>query len=321
MRGDPEALYALARRTLIDALELLEAHRDAVILVGAQAIYLHTGEADVAVAPTTKDADLALLGETVGIDLELEAQERNVGPFRADILCKDTATNHWVLIENQLERTDHTHLGQLLTYAAGLDAVTIVWIAADFTDEHRAALDWLNEKTEDSVDFFGLEIELWRIGDSPPAPKFNVVSKPNNWSATVAGGVRRIETTELTPTKELQYEYWEAFRKALLERGFLRPPPARPTHEMDIALGRAGIVLRARLTSREKWIQAAVVIMDRQRNAFWFGRLEDQKDKIDQELGFGLTWNGAAVPRENRIYVRLPDTNFRDRSNWPRQHA
>ncbi|MGE0205785.1 MAG: hypothetical protein AB7E70_03035 [Hyphomicrobiaceae bacterium] len=88
------------------------------------------------------EANLRLLGETIGLELELEAEEKRVGPFRADILCKDTLDGSWVLIENQLERTDHTHLGQLMTYAAGLQTVTIVWVAAKFTEEHRAALDW-----------------------------------------------------------------------------------------------------------------------------------------------------------------------------------
>ena len=120
--------------------------------------------------------NLSVLGETLGIDLELEAQERSVGPFRADILCKDIATDSWVLVENQLERTDHIHLGQLLTYASGLEAVTIVWIAAQFTDEHRSTLDWLNRITDARFRFFGLEVELWRIGDSLPAPRFSVIA-------------------------------------------------------------------------------------------------------------------------------------------------
>src|SRR5437762_8950858 len=118
--------------------------------------------------------NLKLLAETVGIELECEAQEKEVGPFRADILCKNTATDSWVLIENQLERTDHCHLGQLLTYAAGLEAVTIVWVAERFTEEHRATLDWLNERTDEKINFFGLEVELWRIGDSAIPPKFNI---------------------------------------------------------------------------------------------------------------------------------------------------
>lgn len=118
-----------------------------------------------------EEANLQLLSDTIGIELELEGQEQNVGPFRADIVCKDTTDGSLVLIENQLEKTDHTHLGQLMTYAAGLDAVSIVWIAERFTEEHRAALDWLNENTNEKIGFFGLEIELWRIGNSPIAPK------------------------------------------------------------------------------------------------------------------------------------------------------
>src|SRR5438128_1646495 len=101
--------------------------------------------------------NLALLADAVGMELELEGQEQRVGPFRADILCKDTGTNQWVLIENQIEPTDHCHLGQLLTYAAGLQAVTIVWVAKTIREEHRAALDWLNKITGDQFNFFGLE--------------------------------------------------------------------------------------------------------------------------------------------------------------------
>lgn len=148
--------------------------------------------------------NLEILGATLGIDLELEAQERRVGPFRADILCKDVGTGHWVLIENQLERTDHNHLGQLLTYASGLEAVTIVWIAARFTEEHRSTLDWLNRITDESFQFFGLEVELWRIGDSAPAPKFNIVSKPNDWSQSVAQAARAIDDAELSDTRAAQ---------------------------------------------------------------------------------------------------------------------
>ncbi len=132
-----------------------------------------------------KEENLALLGETLGMTLVLEEQEKDVGPFRADILCKEPQTDQWVLIENQLERTDHTHLGQIITYAAGLNAVTVVWIAASFTEEHRAALDWLNEITGEGADFFGVQVELYRIGDSPAAPHFTFASKPNAWSKRV----------------------------------------------------------------------------------------------------------------------------------------
>jgi hypothetical protein len=131
-------------------------------------------------------SNLELLGESLGISLELESTEHSVGPFAADILCKDPLSDLWVLIENQLEQTDHTHLGQIITYAAGLNAVTVIWIAGKFVEQHRAALDWLNEITSEGTNFFGVEVELWRIGDSPQmAPKFNIVSKPNAWSKQV----------------------------------------------------------------------------------------------------------------------------------------
>jgi hypothetical protein len=155
-----------------------------------------------------KPENLKLLGDTIGLELELESVEKDVGPFRADILCKNTASSAWVLIENQLERTDHTHLGQLLTYAAGLEAVSIVWVAPRFTEEHRAALDWLNKVTSESVNFFGLEIELWRIGESPIAPKFNIVSQPNDWSKTVSDGARVIGAVAVSETSQLQMKYW-----------------------------------------------------------------------------------------------------------------
>lgn len=107
--------------------------------------------------------NLDILAETLDMELEIEAQEKNVGPFRADILCKDTLDNSWVLIENQLERTDHTHLGQLMTYASGLQAVTIIWISTHFTEEHRSALDWLNTITDDNFTFLALKWSFGRL--------------------------------------------------------------------------------------------------------------------------------------------------------------
>src|SRR5262245_4847212 len=129
--------------------------------------------------------NIRLLGETLRLDLEVDRTEADVGPFRADILCRDLDSNTSVLIENQLERTDHTHLGQIITYASGLDAARIVWVAPTFTEEHRSALDWLNRVTGEHLHFFGVEVELWRIGNSPAAPRFNVVAKPNDWVKTV----------------------------------------------------------------------------------------------------------------------------------------
>lgn len=197
------------------------------------------------------ERNLALLGDVIGVELELEAQEKNVGSFRADILCKDLVTGNWVLIENQLERTDHRHLGQLLTYAAGLKADTIVWIADQFTEEHRAALDWLNEITDDRFSFFGLEIELWKIGESAVAPKFNIVGKPNDWKTTVSDAAKQIEEGGVTEMKLLQREYWSELRNLLLERkGSVKPQKPLPQHWANFAVGKTHFTMHASSTLR-----------------------------------------------------------------------
>ena len=177
-----------------------------------------------------------------------------MGPFRADILCKNTLDGSWVLIENQIEKTDHMHLGQLLTYAAGLEAVTIIWIASKFIEEHRAALDWLNEKTDGRINFFGLEVELWRIGNSPIAPKFNVVSKPNDWSKTVTEAAGRINLTE---TKQLHLEYWTHFSEYVKNNSkILSPQKPLPQNWTNMAIGRSNFYLVATANTWEKQITA-----------------------------------------------------------------
>lgn len=191
--------------------------------------------------PWLAQADnIALLGEAIGIELEVESQEKGVGPFRADILCRDTINNHYVLIENQLERTDHVHLGQLLTYAAGLEAVTIVWVASRFTEEHRAALDWLNNATTSTFNFFGLEIELWKIGDSAMAPKFNVVSQPNDWSKAVREQAASGQATAMSEFQRLHLEFWTQFRRYLEDRGSpIRTNRPSKDHWSNVAVGRS----------------------------------------------------------------------------------
>ena len=127
----------------------------------------------------------AELGEALGMDLELAEAEHSVGDFSLDLIGRDLATNELVIIENQLDRSDHSHLGQLLTYAGGTDAAHIVWIADEFRSEHRAALDWLNERTGQDTRFFAVEVSVVRIGDSPLAPLFDLVVQPNDWQKRV----------------------------------------------------------------------------------------------------------------------------------------
>lgn len=267
-----------------------------------------------------QEENLSLLADTVGLELELQATEQNVGPFRADIVCRDTITDNLVLIENQLERTDHSHLGQILTYAAGLNAVTIVWIAQRITDEHRAALDWLNEVTDSSINFFGLEIELWRIGDSPVAPKFNVVSQPNDWTKTLTKA-RQNAGDEMTPTKQIQLDYWQAFRDYLEQhKSTLKSQKPFPQYWTDFAIGRSYFHLSAWIDVRKKFIGVSLMITTREAKAH-YRLLLQEKAVIETEIGHPVDWN----ERENRhtrsinLYNRSVDPG--NREDWPRQHA
>lgn len=268
-----------------------------------------------------EEANLSLLSETLGIDLELEAVERNVGPFRADILCQDTSDGTWVLIENQLERTDQTHLGQLITYAAGLDAVTIVWISARVADEHRAAADWLNEITKSNVRFFVLEVELWKIGDSPAAPKFNIVSKPNDWSRSTAQARNAIAEGELSPTRLAQKEFWSAV-EGLLGESPHKINPVKPLAQSWLyhGIGRTGFSLGMSMNTRENWIRVAINLMGETAKSN-FDQLAKQRRSIETRLGYPLEWQRLEDKTEARICITRHDTDPLDRQTWPQQHA
>ena len=119
------------------------------------------------------------LGQAVGLVLEFEGKEVAVGPYSADILAKDTGTGQFVVIENQLEKTNHDHLGKCITYSSILNASAVIWVAAEFTEEHKKALDWLNDHTSDEISFYGVKVELLQIDESAPAIQFNIKSSPN----------------------------------------------------------------------------------------------------------------------------------------------
>lgn len=264
-----------------------------------------------------EEGNLGLLGDTVGMELELEAQEKDVGPFRADILCKDTATSDWVLIENQLEKTDHSHLGQLITYAAGLHAVTIVWIAARLTDEHRAALDWLNEITSDEFNFFGLEIELWQIGSSPVAPKFNVVCKPNDWTKSIT---KAASQEVLTDIKRLQLAYWSDFAELLLENnGRIKPTKPLPQHWMNFSVGRSNFTLQTFANTRDRMISVGLFVLGSDAKPH-FHLLHEERETIEREIGESLEWRLLPEKKESQIMLRWRDEDPADRGRWPAQH-
>jgi len=255
-----------------------------------------------------------LLGEALGIELEVETEEMEVGPFRADILCKDGGDN-WVVIENQIDRTDHKHLGQLITYAAGLDALTIIWIADSFMDEHRAAIDWLNQLTDESVNFFGVQIEVWKIGDSEAAPRFNTVAKPNDWSKSVYKRRGRGEgDTQKNPTNR---EFWLGFSDYLkAQKSSIRPGRVGSGTVIRHPMKRKGFHLEGILTQKE--IRAELEIRGNDAKKF-YALLQEQKGEIEAELDEGLTWFNPTNHKKCRIYLSRP-TNIYQGTDWTKDY-
>lgn len=264
-----------------------------------------------------REEHLQILGDTIGLELELEAQEKEVGPFRADILCKNTLDGSWVLIENQIERTDHRHLGQLLTYAAGLDAVTIVWIASKFTEEHRSAIDWLNKITDRNFSFFGLEVELWRINDSVPAPKFNIISQPNDWSSTVSRAARHIEDEGLSGSQELQLKYWSHLSEYLDQNSEikLRSPGAKGWS--DFSLGKTNAILRLSISLQTGKLVAGAYLYKNMKEKY--EQLYERKDSIEASFGEPLEWENN--PNKQTAVIKLEQSaDIKNEIDWVEQH-
>ena len=264
-----------------------------------------------------KEENIKLLGEVLHIELEVEEQEKNVGPFKADILCKDTISDNYVLIENQLEKTDHNHLGQLMTYAAGLNAVTIVWIASKVTEEHRAALDWLNRITDEDINFFGIEIELYKIGESSPAPKFSIVSKPNDWSKTIK---RAVTSGKVSDTKILQQEYWQTLKDYIEStKSFIKPQKPLPQHWTNIAIGRSNFHLSLLVNSKDKVIGIVLAIKGlKAKNNFHTLKDNYEKESL-KVLGNSVEWRELPDAKESHVRL-MQEGDIFNRNEWGKQH-
>jgi hypothetical protein len=266
-----------------------------------------------------KPENLKILGKTLGVVLELEAQEKDVGPFRADILCKNAAgENCRVVIENQIEKTDHKHLGQLLTYASNLEAATIVWISAEFTEQHRAALDWLNQLAGTSARFFGLEIELLTIDGSVPAPRFNVVCKPQDSGPTVHRTAKDSTTGGGgTPLHNLRLKYWAAFRSYLQEHSN-KLQTKEPSGNLwySFKIGATGAHFSSRVFYSERRIEVGLVITCKDAKSI-FNELLSEKHAIEAIIGSPLDWRDKKSPGIN---LSSPADPY-DEATWPQQFA
>ena len=252
------------------------------------------------------------IGEAIGIELEFESKEVSVGPYSADILAKDTGTDKFVVIENQLEKTNHDHLGKCITYASVLDASAVVWIASNFTEEHKKALDWLNDHTSDEIGFYGVKVELWQIDNSQPAVRFNVISSPNE---IVRQATKRKEQGELTETRKTQLDFWTAFREKLATTGkigsFQTP---RPQYWFDLALGKSGVHLSNTFNTDKNEIGVRVYIQNKQVEE-WLPYFELKKELIEKEIGSKLDWNPNPDNRD-KVITLTKHFELENKDNW-----
>lgn len=260
-------------------------------------------------------ANIALIGEALGVEIDPEVQQEvAVGLFSADLLGTDLGSQAAILIENQLDQTNHSHLGQLLTYAGGLDSKILVWVSPSVRDEHRQALTWLNENTTEDILFFGVEIELLRIDGSKPAPHFKVVAAPNEWQKSKrvrAGGGGTPATTE---RNQRYRDFWAGVISELRERepGFTTTSPERAPRQSwcPFSLGRTGFLNN----SAFGWEDGASVLRaevyidtgDRDQNKAAFDALYEQKEAIETEFGAPLIWARRDEVKHSRIYVKRP---------------
>ena len=232
--------------------------------------------------------NLSALGEALGLDLELESREAPVGGYSLDVLARD-GNGRPVIIENQLGPTDHTHLGQLLTYAAGFDANVIVWIAKEFRDEHREALDLLNHRTDEDTEFFGVEVELWKIDESRPAVNFNLISTP------VSGARAKDVVSE-------RRERYREFFQGLIDT-------LREEHQSwySFSSGTSGFNYGANFNAGGRArVELYIDSGEQERNKRTFDRLEEQREAFESGLEDTLEWERLDSRRASRVSIRRP---------------
>lgn len=236
--------------------------------------------------------NIQALSEALGLDLEIIETEGVVGDFWVDMVGKDLGSGRPVVIENQLGSTDHDHLGKLLTYAAGKDTGVAIWVATEFRDEHRQALEWLNSISIEDRLFFGVQVEVFKIGDSLPAPNFDVVVQPSGW-------VKQQRHSVLSPKQEAYQLFFTELLEKLKKKypGITAAKKGLPQNWLAIAAGRSGFEFGAAFVQNGRFRVELYIHGKYSTHAFDF--LREKREEIEEEFGQPLSWE--ELPRGRRV--------------------
>ena len=258
-----------------------------------------------------KEENPEYLNDIIGLTLTDVDKEVYVGPYRCDIVAKDETSGITVIVENQLEGTNHDHLGKIITYASGLNAKVMIWIVKEAKEEHRAAIESLNNNTNNDVNFFLIEIHAYKIGNSDPAPKFEVVEKPNDF---VKRSKVKSDDSDLNKSQGERLAFWEQFNQVVIARD--KPfnlRKATTDHWYDVAMGTSDAHIAIDLVNKDGRIVVECYIND---NKDLFDTLSDHKEEIEGALGFELIWDRLDGKKASRIKYRIDGLNFDDHSNY-----
>lgn len=259
----------------------------------------------------SKKENIENLNEILGLTLVDISKETYVGAYRCDLFAKDETTGIKVIIENQLEVSNHDHLGKIITYASGLDAKVVVWIVKEAREEHRSAVEWLNNNTNNNVNFFLIEIHAYKIGESDPAPMFQVVEQPNDF---IKNNKSTNRDESMNKSQSQRIEFWNQFNNVVIEKG--KPfniRKATTDHWYNVAIGTSDAHIDITLVNKDSLIGVELYITD---NKELFDKLYERKDQIEQELGFTLDWRRLDNSKASRIVYHIKGLNFDDHSNY-----
>lgn len=257
-----------------------------------------------------------VLNSLLGMEMVLDVAEHPVGGFSLDLKGRDERTGQTVIVENQLEQSDHTHLGQILTYAAGTDATTIVWVATSFREPHRAAIDWLNERTDEDTRFFAVAIEVVRIGESALAPAFKLVAQPNDWGKQVKAATVH---NDVSDRERLYWDFWDQFRARVLVEHPTWSKSAASTKSswFSMSTGFRGANWVATFTGGRLAVQLMFEDADSDLNSARFEALLGHRTELEEAFGGPIEWEPREGLKHTRIAVYSPEPcDVSDGNNW-----